>query len=525
MSALPVATIRGALAAATLEMLMTSPVCFGLTTATPLQRAIFRIAEGEPLGALADHPAVTRAIGDVSGLDGMPAELVVLGAVRSAKSLLAAAYAVRSSQRVDISGLRTGEIPRVSIVSLDKDKANVVLGEHLIGTILSSPALRTLVLEEPKADSLLLRHPSGRPVEIKVVAGKRAGGSLVSRWCAGAIFDEAPRMIGSDEGVVNLDDARKAVMSRMLPGAMILEPGSPWAPFGPVYDLYSRHFGSPSKACVVVKAPGPDMNPVWWTPERCEELRVKDPDSYRTDVLGEFLTPEENLFASGLLEGCTRKDGASLPYDPLAAYWAAMDPATRGNAWTLVIATRRGSQRVIVHAQQWVGTASEPLSPKATMVEIALALRAYGLRTVETDRYYVDALVDIARDLDLGTEEHRVPYPVSLLQTDLSETDKAQRYLTLRTKLTEGEMELPPVPELLADLRRVKRRATQTGISVVLPRTGDGRHCDYAPALMLVSTRNLADVRDPPRVVVDPETEAQRARHFARIRERKQGYA
>jgi hypothetical protein len=449
---------------------------------------------------------------------------VVLGAVRSAKSLLAAAMAVRSSQRVDVSRLRRGEIARFSVVSLDKDKANVVLGEHLIGTIMSSPAMRTLVLEEPKGGALLLRHPTGVPIEVKVVAGKRAGGALVSRWCAGVVFDEAPRMIGSDEGVVNLDDARKAVLSRMLPGAMIMEPGSPWAPFGPVYELYSRHFGSPSAACVVVKAPGPDMNPTWWTPERCEELKTKDPDSYRTDVLAEFLTPEENLFASGLLEACTRTGQPSLPYDPLAAYWAAMDPATRGNAWTLVIATRRGERRVIAHAQQWVGSASTPLSPKAVMQEIATVLRAYGLSSVETDRYYVDALVDIARDVDLGTTDHPVKFPVSLLQTDLSETDKAQRYLTMRTKFTEGEMELPPVQELLADLRRVKRRATQTGISIILPKTGDGRHCDYAPAMMLVSTRNLADIRDPPRVATDPETEAQRQRHFARIRARKDGY-
>ena len=519
------AQIRAALAVASLELLMTSPACFGLTTATPLQRAIYRIADGQPLGDLADHPAVERAIGNVRDLPNVvPQELVVLGAVRSGKSLFAAGVAVRCSQRVDVSQLRPGEIPRVSIVSLDKDKAHVVLAEHLVGTIMRAPALRTLVLEEPKADSILLRHPSGRPVEVMVVAGKRAGGSLVSRWCAGAIFDEAPRMIGSDEGVVNLDDARKAVMSRMLPGALIVEPGSPWAPFGPVYELVSQHWGSPSAACVVVRGTGPDMNPTWWTPERCEELRRKDPDAHRTDVLSDFLTPEENLFASSLLEANTRDGSASLAHDPLGAYWAAMDPATRGNSWTLVIATRRGQQRIVAHAQQWTGSPSEPLSPKAVLRQIALVLRRYGLKSVETDQYYIDALVDIARDVRLDEADETSRYPVALVQSSLNETEKAQRYLAMRAKLTEGEIELAPVPEMLTDLRRVKRRATQTGISIVLPKTGDGRHCDYAPTLMLVATRNLADLRDPPRVAEDAETVATRARVFARLRERREGF-
>jgi hypothetical protein len=314
--------------------------------------------------------------------------------------------------------------------------------------------------------------------------------------------------------VVNLDHARTAVLSRILPGALVAEVGSPWAPFGPVYDMVVKHWDSPSKDCVVIKARGPDMNPFWWTPERCETLRQREPDAYRTDVLAEFMTPEENLFSADLLEACTRKGEASLPYDPHAAYWAAMDPATRGNSWTLVIGTRRGAKRVIAHAQQWTGTSSEPLSPKAVLHEIAEILRRYNLRGVETDQYYVDALVDIARDIRLGDET----YPLHLVRTSLGEAEKAQRYLALRTKLAEGELELAPVKELQADMRRVRRRATQSGISIVLPSTGDGRHCDYAPSLMLVATRNLADIKDPPKVTKDAETVAALEKMVARLR-------
>ena len=38
------------------EGLLTSPLGFALTTASPLQRAIARVADGRPLGDLADDP-------------------------------------------------------------------------------------------------------------------------------------------------------------------------------------------------------------------------------------------------------------------------------------------------------------------------------------------------------------------------------------------------------------------------------------------------------------------------------------
>jgi hypothetical protein len=506
------AQIRAALAAASLEWLLTHPLAFGLETATDLQRSVCRVAEGQPV-------TMTESVRRGFGCDTLPTcaprEIILLGGVRTAKSLLAAAAAIRCSQRVDVSGLRRGEVPRVSIVSLDKDKADVVLTDHLRGTVASSPMLRHLVLDDkPSQNAVLLRHPSGRPVEVKVVAGKRAGGSLVARWAAGVIFDEAPRMVGSDEGVVNLDDARTAVQARLLPGSMLLEIGSPWAPFGPVYELFTKHHGSPSDDLVVVKGRGPDLNPVWWTPERCERLAKLDSDAYETDVNANFMSPESSLYSNEVLLRCVRSGSPTLAHDPYAAYWAAMDPATRSNAWTLVIATRRGNKRVVAFAKQWIGSSANPLSPRAVLEEIAAICREYGIRTVETDQYHIDSLVDLAK---LETVK------LALLPRTLTEMQKVEKYISVRTQCIEGQVELPADPALLADMRRVKRVVRQGGVSIVLPVTSDGRHCDYAPSLMLALTRNLADVKDPPKVQEDPETKRMREAHFARRRAMREG--
>ena len=46
----------------TLETKLCDPAFFGLTTASPLQRAICRVADGKALGGLAADPVVMRIV-------------------------------------------------------------------------------------------------------------------------------------------------------------------------------------------------------------------------------------------------------------------------------------------------------------------------------------------------------------------------------------------------------------------------------------------------------------------------------
>jgi hypothetical protein len=490
--------------ALTLEALLTSRHGFALTTASPLQRAVCRIIDGLPLGELASREEVRSAIGDVDGLPtAPPAEVLILSGIRTAKSLSAAATAVRASQTCDVSGLGAGETPRVSVVSLTVDLSKVVF-DHIVGNVLARPALKALLIGEPTADTVTLRHPSGRAVDIKVVAGARAGASLVARWSAGCIFDEAPRMIGSDDGVVNYDDCRAAVIGRLLPGAQVISIGSPWAPFGPIYERVMERQGKPGPDLVIVRAPAHHMNPVHWTPQRIEELRAKDPQVYRTDILGEFADPETSLFSSAELELVTRAAPAVVPPEDGHYYAAAMDPATRGNSWTLCIATRKWtddglrSKDVVVLAKQWTGSKLAPLSPNAVLKEIAALCRQYRMTYASTDQYAADALRDLAR-------QHKLHLRI--------EPMTAQRnvdvYEGLRAKLADGRVELPPDATLRADLLSVRKRVTQSGVRIELPRTSDGRHADFAPAIALVLDQPIRepDVRAPAPIRGTPEYE------------------
>lgn len=494
-----------------LETLLTGEEWFALTTASPLQRAICRVVDGKPIAELWDDPAVRRAFGHGKP-DAKPFEFALLAGVRSGKSLFAGACGVHWAWTCDVSSLGPGEVPRLPIVSVHKDLAQVIYG-HIAGRIQAAPKLRELLVEPPSGERILLRHPTGRSIEIMVSAGARAGVTLVARWLIGAIFDEFPRMIGEGEGVVNWADMRAAIMQRILPGGGVAHIGSPWAPFGPAFDMFTEHFGKPTADLAVVRAPAYDMNPAYWTAERCAEFKARDPDGWETDGEANFATPAGAMYPDALLKRNTRKEPIELEPEDHLTYVAACDPATRGNAWTLDIVTQIEGKLVVALSREWVGSRLEPLDPEEILQEIAAIVDAYRIKYVHTDQWSSDALKALARRYDLKLIEHTS-----------QGAEVFERYQRILDELKIDNLELPPDPVLQADLRRVKKVVTRLGMAIDLPKTSDGRHCDHAPSLVLACAQHMKHAKTPEPPAGTPEAinlEAHREKvAFLRQRER-----
>ena len=186
---------------------------------------------------------------------------------------------------------------------------------------------------------------------------------------------------------------------------------------------------------------------------------------------------ESSLLTPGLLDRITRKAPETLPYQDGWEYVAQMDPATRGNGWTLVIATRRREgdrfRRVIVRLREWRGTSSRPLLPDVVLAEIAAELAPYHLTAVWSDQHHADSLMAIGRRIGLRVLVDTMSAPKVLDQAE-----------NLATWIADDEVEIPQHPQLRADLLSIRRVLTANGMTIRLAETPDGRHADYAAAVM-----------------------------------------
>lgn len=273
-----------------------------------------------------------------------PTEILDLSAVRIGKSLFGAALILWMTQIVDVSGVRSSDIIRVFVVALKIDGCKAVM-QHLLTPMLERPALRGLLVDDPKEITLAtalrglrIRHPSGRVIEVVAVPLDRGGGSGVSVYSAGIIVDEYPRMAGDEAGAVkSVEQFRNATASRLLPGAKALFTGSPWQPYGPAYDNAQKLFGKPTEDILVLRtsaAPFVGTAPAW-THKTVEKLKRSNPLAYKTDFLAEFADGEEAVFpAQSIEDAWSRQRPTQAIYgrpsvfaDPSALrhdYWAAI---------------------------------------------------------------------------------------------------------------------------------------------------------------------------------------------------------
>ena len=459
-----------------LETILTDPSYFNHTVASPMQRALCRVIDGRPLGDLADDPDIKEALGDCSQMVGIrPFETAICAGIRSGKSLLNAAVMVHACMTVDISHLRPGEVPRCSIVSVDKKSARETLN-HLVGSCQRSPILQKYIEQGRDGVYYFTQPQNGRKIEISVVANRREGSSLVSAWNVCVVFDEAARMADSSEGVVNLEDARKAVLGRLLPNGRIMYTSSPTSPNGLFYLLITENHKKPTKHVFAAVCRGPAMNPARWTPERVAEVKAQDVDVWVTDVEGRFASPEGSMFALSSIDRCTRHSPMELPYEKGCHYKAAIDPATRANGWTLVISTRKGEKRIVAKIAEWRGNKERPLNTLEVMPEVARICLSYGITSIESDQYLLDVLRDVAATCG-----------ISLYCRRLAPDQKWKLALETQARLNAGHLEIPYDPTLRSDMIRAKKVPLQSGgFTVSLPHTAsDSRHCDYVPALIL----------------------------------------
>lgn len=490
---------------------------FGLATASPLQRAVCRVLSGYPLDGsinpvthwpaalarfleqseadetrgrddaihqlkadyddrlaivgedLTPYPGVLEAFGGKAPYTGVR-ELMVVAAIRCAKTLIAGAALAHRTMVANLTGLRPGETARAGVISWRVDLANTCF-EFMTGAFESSPLLRTQVLEPPKwfpgAPKNVLRvynAVSDRNVDILTLAANRGGASALSKWYVGFVVDEAARMLADfQDGVINYTDIRRAVFQRILPDGFYLAITSPWLSVGPIYEAQKRLGVHEKDGLCVAWAPGWVMNPITWNTEACQRARSADPESYLTDVEARFAHTDELALAHGLVLGNAKVRVPALVDEPIAyADVAVLDAGLRKDGVALALAGMVRGKRTLLVYREWLGWADTPLDMRAVARDVAAWLRRYNLTTVLVDALSAESFGELLEHEDA----------ISVAPWEASSRDFAALASRLEHHMKLGEVALPDDQRVRDDLSSVRRVASSTGeVSVAFPLT------------------------------------------------------
>jgi hypothetical protein len=478
-----------------LEDLFSAPKFAGVDTASPLQLAICRASEGLPIGNELTDDEVEAHFGCARSRIGLSAPLVVviIAGVRSGKSFLVSCGAIRDAFRADLSSFKPWERGRHAIVAPTVDNAMATF--HILrGIVEASPVLRPMIVGEPTQDSLVLRRPDGKQVEIVVVAAHRGAVTLRSRWLTGATLEEVAFFgIESTGAAVNAEEMFRTATSRPLPGTQVRLVTSPLGRSGLAFDLYQHHFGKPGDV-LVVHAPTLAMNPKF-PASIIEALRARDPDAAAREHDAAWIDADTALLPSAMVDACTRSSPLVRPADPSCSNVCAGDLGFRGNATTVIVghAVRSGPERsriVLDAGWEWKGSKQAPLSPDVVFADIASKVKPYGIREIHCDGHSFDACRVIAAGVGLRLVQKHV-------------ADRDAGYALLSTAVANGPSAIELPSNVNADLKSIRRVVTPNGMRIQLPITPDGRHADFAPSVALAVLAANGRAHSPSSKMVD----------------------
>jgi hypothetical protein len=391
----------------------------------------------------------------------------------------------------------------VAIVSTDQKEAGRRI--HTVRAILDA-------LEEPYTQANGGLALTKRPIIFEVQTATIAG---VSGFTAAFVFcDEVAKWRDAKTGANPATEVLASIAPTMVtqPRARIVLCSSPMGELD-AHAAAVRDGNGPGQMVAIADSftahPGLD--------EAQTHLDIPDTARWRREYMAVPMEgDEESLYYPVQLDRATRAAPGDVAPVWGWSYVAAMDHADRGNAWTLVIATRHNGRRIVVATREWQGSRDRPLIADDVFQEMIGTeeepgpARVYRIRHIACDDHGGPELARIARRYDLN-----------LMQRNLTQGDKIDLYEALGTYLADGIVELPPERKLRADLLGVRRKLTANGMSIELDRTPDGRHSDLAVSAALALCSHCAEPRAMPQGPAEQVMADDLARDMKKYRERK----
>lgn len=422
-------------------------------------------------------------------------------------------YRSGKRQAVLRCGRRAGKsstLSRLAVVEVVYGKHEVPPGDVGVGAIVSTTkepeAAARITTIEAILDALGIAHRPWGSLGLRLVGRNRGfrGFPASIKGVSGftgifVLCDEVSKWLDSETGANPATEVLRSIRPTMQtqPNARIVLSSSPMGMLDAHYDAFED---GETALQIVACATSWEANPTITE----ESTRADEPDEAtwaREYAAIPQAEAETSLLTNLIVERARRV--MPMPWDMHHIeghrYVAAMDPATRGHAWTLVVATKgTDGRRRVAMAREWRGTPSVPLSPKAVLAEIRVLIGQYGLRSVTTDQHAIDHLRDL------------VPAGLVLIEAPWTQQSKRDAYEHVLKLLQDEQLELHPDPQVKADLLGIRKRLTRNGVTYELAEV-KGRHADYAPSVAL-AVEDARFLAKEPEAVLDVQSAANKAK-------------
>jgi hypothetical protein len=371
---------------------------------------------------------------------------------------------------------------------------------HLVGTMRESPVLSKMLVSVNK-ESCVVRRPDGREVTVELVAADSGGAGLRSTWLAAALFDEADFHDDAD-AAVNLPEQVRAARTRLLPGAQMWIPSSPWTDAGPFHDMFTEGFGKPHKnETIVFHSDSRSMNPTLDREMEAAE-RARDPENAAREYDAIPIPAGTARFFpdDAIAKSVNANRPLTLPPLPGVLHYSGADWGLTKNSSVQAIARPEGGKARLAFVDELRPTKEESVSPALTVPRFLKQGMAYGCRTVRGD-HFLAPLRREERDKfckSLADDEARQRVP-EFEAFDPNRDAQAALFTELRRRMQDGRVELPNDPRLLSQLKGATVAHMPGGATkVVLPKQGHA-HGDVLMAVALAIVAVPIDERRVPK--------------------------
>lgn len=532
----------------TLERLVTDPDLGGLP-ASPAQIALIRALDGLPLGGVLSEDQMRFHFGTDELPSIRPDVAYVRAGIRAAKTLITILAGLRSLLTCHfrrppkpelgekpgpdgLVGVRPGELVRGLIVG-PRVENTLAPYQLLVSTMNAAPKLKALFVGEPLAESCVIRRPDGNTVKVKRVAADAGGKNLRSTWLAFALFDEAD-FHDDESAVVNLKVNLDACRGRMLTGAQIFVPSSPWAEGSQFDKLFTdtranqlRHNELSFHSDTVSMNPTIDRGVI-------ARMRALDPDTaareYDAVPYGagaETFYPEDAIRGSFTRAEEHNRDESGNRIEvyapaPSLAHVAGGDLGFRKNSSALAICRSDGGKARLAFRLELRPERGKSLKPSRVIQEFAFWCMRYGAPAILGDLHYADTaheeLAKLQRALkepDQADAEQREwvarvkadPYACTArvpgyIEWSTDQKHTADTHTEMKRRMQEGVVELPADDRMKEQARGTKKRAAAGGhVQILLPKQGMA-HGDLWGSVVIACTQVTLEVRQAQKPLV-----------------------